>query len=428
MYTLNEQSQKIISFFESSDYLSGSHMPVTLVDDSLTKIVINGKEVISFGNCNYLGLQQNESIKNGAKEAIDKYGMFYGSSRSFMYLKQMDEYEDLLKKMFGSPVLLAQQTTMAHFSALPVLLHGSHVAIMDMQAHASLQYMIQIPKANGVVVDHISHNSMSQLEEKIKRYSAKGAEKVWYLADGIYSMHGDGAPMQDLLVLLDKYDNFFLYIDDAHGMSWAGPNGCGYAWKYIPLGHPKIILAVSLGKGYGVGGGALVCPTEEVKNMIKLTGGGMIFCGPLTPPIMGAGMASAKVHLSSEIYLLQDKLKQNTEYFIKCAREYNLPMVDDAETPIFLMLGGDNDTVILCNQMLLERGYYVNNALYPAMPMHGGGTRISLTCNHSRQEILGLVKTYDEILQYLENKNLFNRDKAFNRVNKIKKRSGIIAA
>ncbi len=428
MYTLTEESKKILSFFQSYDYLTGSHLPVTLVENSLTKIIVNNTEVVSFGNCNYLSLQQNDSIKNAAKEAIDNYGMFYGSSRSFMYLKQMDEYEALLKQMFGCPVLLAQQTTMAHFSALPVLVHGSHVAIMDLQAHASLQYMIQIPKANGVAVDHISHNSMTQLEEKIKQYSKKGAEKVWYLADGIYSMHGDGAPMKDLLVLLDKYDNFFLYIDDAHGMSWAGPNGCGYVWKYMPLGHPKIVLATSLGKGYGVGGGIIVCPTEEVKNMIKLTGGGMIFCGPLTPPVMGAGMASARLHLSSEIYLLQDKLKQNIEYFIKCAREHNLPMVDDADTPIFLVLGGDNDAVILCNQMLLQRGYYANNAVYPAMPMNGGGIRISITCSHSRQEILGLVKTCNEILQYLEHKNLYSRNKAFNRVNKIKKRSGSMEA
>ena len=154
-------------------------------------------------------------------------------------------------------------------------------------------------RVKGTTVDLVRHNNMERLEAMIQRLS-KDHDRIWYMADGVYSMFADLAPFAELRELLDKYPQLMLYVDDSHGVGWAGKHGRGPALDVL-AGHPRVIAACSLNKSFGAAGGAIVFPDAEMRRRVKTGGGPMMFSGPIQPPLLGAAIESAKIHLSDEL-------------------------------------------------------------------------------------------------------------------------------
>lgn len=419
MYTYPDFAEKVRAVYAANKWKNAAQAPVKKVSRLKSEIEIDGQNVISFGSSSYLGLHKDQRLIDAGIEAMQEFGILYSSSRSYTFLDMHNELEDLMEKMFGLPVLATIQTTMAHFSAMQLLMLPDHAGIIDMQAHATLQSMIQLPKAQGMTVETIRHNDLDMLESKIKRlYNTK--EKIWYVADGIYSMYGDGAPVNDLMALVAKYEKLHIYFDDAHGMSWAGPNGAGYIWKYLPVGHERVVVATSLGKGFGLGGGALICPNQQVKEMMLRAGGSVVFCTQLPVQMLGSGIAAAKIHLTNEIYTLQDRVKSNIEYFIEMAQKYQIPVVDFSATPIFFIACGEQQFGITLCERLITKGYYMNIGIFPAVGPKNTGLRISLNAQHTHEEIEGLVKNISAELNTLMEEygiSLPDLEKTFTRQN-----------
>ena|ERR1700740_92693 len=182
-------------------------------------ITIDGKKVINFGSCSYLGLEVDDRLKQGAIDATIRYGTQYSSSRAYSACNLYEELEDLFYKIFkNNPSILAATTTLTHISAIPILVQSDDLVILDHQVHGSVQLAVQLAKAKGTKVEMIRHSRLDILEDIIKENPNK-YNKIWYMADGLYSMYGDYAPLKDILYLMEKYGNFHLYIDDSHGMS-----------------------------------------------------------------------------------------------------------------------------------------------------------------------------------------------------------------
>ncbi|MEQ9415033.1 MAG: aminotransferase class I/II-fold pyridoxal phosphate-dependent enzyme, partial [Cyclobacteriaceae bacterium] len=260
-------------------------------------ITIDGRQVVNFGSCSYLGLEVDERLKQGAIDATIRYGTQYSASRAFSACNLYEEIEELFYKIFdNNPSILAATTTLTHVAAIPILVQDSDLVILDHQVHGSVQLAVQLTKARGTKVAMIRHNRLDLLEDLIKDNPNK-YNKIWYMVDGLYSMYGDFAPMAELTYLMEKYHNFHIYADDAHGMSWTGKNGSGYILGKMPL-HRKMVLSTSLAKGFGTGGGVLVLPDKEMMRKILTCGSSYTFSGPVQPPMLGASIASAKIHLS----------------------------------------------------------------------------------------------------------------------------------
>ena len=119
--------------------------------------------------------------------------------------------------------------------------------ILDHQVHWSVQSAAKILKNRSVPIDMVRHNDLNMLEDKIKRYSDQ-RKKIWYMADGIYSMYGDFAPISDLMALSQKYPQLNFYFDDVHGMSWIGKNGTGYVLSQLGELSENILLFGTLSK------------------------------------------------------------------------------------------------------------------------------------------------------------------------------------
>jgi len=299
-------------------------------------IQIEGRRLINFGNCSYLGLELDPRIKEAGIRAIEKFGIQYSSSRSYVSIGLYRTLETKLYRLFNTEnVQVTPTTTLGHYGILPVLIQSGDLLILDQQVHASVQDASRKLPMQGVELTVIRHNSLAQLERMIIR-SQKTKKKIWYACDGVYSMYGDVAPMEELILLLDKYDQFYLYVDDAHGMSWTGENGKGQVLGKHEI-HPKIVTAVSFAKAFGCGGAAFIFPNKTISEQVRNCAGPMIFSGPIQNPVLGALIASTDIHLSDEIHSLQSNLMFKVTYCYNLLVKAGLPIVSSCDTPIFFI-------------------------------------------------------------------------------------------
>ncbi|HMT28457.1 MAG TPA: pyridoxal phosphate-dependent aminotransferase family protein, partial [Bacteroidia bacterium] len=267
----------IIHLSDENDLLDGRH------------VTVKGNEMINFGTCGYMGLEMDDRLKHGVIDAVQKYGTGFASTRAYITVKLYEEIESLLAKIFEKPVVLLANVTLSHISNIPILIGDDDAVILDTQVHDSVQTAVQLLKSRNVHVDIIRHNRIDLLEEKINELKGK-YKKIWYMPDGVYSMFGDCAPMKEIVSLLDKHDQFHLYVDDTHGMSFAGKNGAGYVLSEVPF-HDKMILVTSLNKAFGASGGVTVFPNEKMRDLVRNCGRPFIFSGPIPPPMLGAAIA-----------------------------------------------------------------------------------------------------------------------------------------
>lgn len=353
-------------------------------------VTVKGNTMTYFGSCSYLGLETDERLKKAAIDAVQRYGSQFSCSRTFLQMGLYEEVESLLGEIMGKPVLLAPTTSLGHVSTIPVLIDERDAVIADHQVHNSVRNAIQMVKGGGTYVETLPHNSMHILEERIADLQNK-YDRVWYFADGVYSMYGDVANFKQIWKLLDKYEKFNFYVDDAHGMSWAGQHGRGLTLSRMPH-HPRMVVTSSLAKGFANCGGVLVMPDEESRMTVKNCGSSFIFSGPLQPAVLGAIKAAAEIHLSSEIETLQNDLYERMLFFRQRANELELPLISNELTPIFFIGLGKIEAGFKLLHTLQGEGLMANLAQFPAVPIKNTGVRIALTNNHSLQDIDTLLQ------------------------------------
>jgi len=353
-------------------------------------IRISGKDLLYFGSCGYLGLEFDERLKAGAIDAIHRYGTQFSSSRAYVSSIFYKESEDLLAKMFNKPVILLQSLTLAHLSNIPILVGDNDAVILDAQVHDSVQTAVQLLKTRDIHVELVRHNRLDTLENRIKILK-NTYDKIWYMADGVYSMHGDLAPIKDLYKLADQYEQFHLYLDDIHGMSWAGPNGTGYVTSQGEH-HPKLYLTTGLTKAFGTAGGVLVYPNEESKRLVKNCSKAFIFSIQMPPMVLGATIASAKIHLSDEINTMQKELASKVDFFNRRAKELELPLIGETVSPIGFIGVGKPDVGYNMVRRLMNQGYFFNISVFPSVSYNNPGLRIPINRNNTFEDIENLLK------------------------------------
>lgn len=377
-------------------------------------IILKGKKVVNFGSCSYLGLEFDPRLKEASKIAIDNYGTQFSESRAYVSIGLYRELEELFYRLFDAPCVITPTTTLGHISNIPVLISSSDAIITDQQVHNSVNTAVKLIAASGAHIEVLRHNRMDLLEEKIKLLRNK-YQKIWYLADGIYSMFGDTAPMDDLIQLLNQYPQFHLYIDDAHGMSIHGKNGRGFVLNKHPF-HPKMVLATSLAKAFATGGAVMVYPNKEMARRVRTCGGPLITSGPLQPAQLGAAVAAAKIHLTDEIYAMQEELQDRIKFTNLMLKKYRLPVIAENNAAVFFI--GVHLPKVGYNMVrrMLEAGYYVNLGIFPAVPMKNTGIRFTITRLHSFSQIEQMVRTMaQELPQALKEEGINYEDiyKAF---------------
>ncbi|WP_262506725.1 bifunctional aminotransferase class I/II-fold pyridoxal phosphate-dependent enzyme/GNAT family N-acetyltransferase [Sporocytophaga myxococcoides] len=345
---------------------------------------------MNFGSYSYIGLETDERLKEAAIEAIRKYGIQYPSSRAYVSSTLYVELEDLIRRMFDAPIVLASSLSIGHHGVMPVILEEGDAIIMDQQVHSSVQDAARKMQLNGVHLTIVRHNQLSELKKKIEELGAK-YNRIWYMCDGVYSMYGDVAPINELISLADHYKNFYLYVDDAHGMSSFGKNGTGYILSKASL-HPKMILCTGMAKGFGTIGAIFVIPDQELALKVRNCSGPLIFSGQQATSILAASIASAKIHLSGEIEVRQKFLAEKISYCHRLLKKYELPDISDPETPIFFIGLGMMSVGFNLVERMIKEGFYVNIAAFPAVPEICTGIRFTVTIHTTLEDIEKLVE------------------------------------
>lgn len=383
-------------------------------DDSKWKgssLKINQKELANFGTCGYLGLETHPEIISKSIEFTRAFGTQFSISRSYVTSQNNLLLEDYLSQIYqGQPVIAFTSTTMAHLSVLPIVVGYNDAIILDQQCHISIQTMAQLMGPKGVPIDIIRHSNMEMLENKIRQVYDKH-ERIWYMIDGVYSMYGDIAPMVEINQLLEKYPKLHLYVDDAHGMSWHGVNGCGRLYESCSI-NKKTIYISTMAKGFGTMGGIAVFPTKEWHGKVILHGGPLAYSHPIPPPMLGASIASAQIHLSPEIYELQSSLKQKIEYANLLFSKTNIPVLSNPETPIYFVGTGQPTVGYNLNKRIIDEGFYINIGMFPAVSVKNTGLRFTITNHNSMEQI----KSFIEALVYHYPKALESESRTINDV------------
>ncbi|MEO0311480.1 MAG: hypothetical protein RIQ89_1137, partial [Bacteroidota bacterium] len=361
-------------------------------------VTIKGEKIKYFGSCSYLGLEHDPRLKAASIDAVNRYGSSFSSSRAYLSSTFYKETEELLRKMFGKPCLLVQSLTVGHMSNIPVLVKDNDAVILDNQVHDSVQNACNLLRVRNVHVEVVRHNRLDMLEERIKQLS-KTHNKVWYMADGVYSMHGDLAPVKELYKLADQYEQFYLYLDDIHGMSWAGPNGTGYVLEQGQY-HPKLYLTTGLTKAFGAAGGLLIYPNEQDYNLMKNVSKAFIFSIQMPPSVLGSCIASAKLHLSDEIVTLQQELQQKIMFFNQTTKKLDLPLINETNSPIMFVGVGKPDTGYNMVRRLMNKGYLINISVFPSVAYNNTGLRIPINRFNTYEDIEGLLTTIQEQLPF----------------------------
>jgi 7-keto-8-aminopelargonate synthetase-like enzyme len=386
------------------------------------EIRIKGKKLFHFGTTGYLGLEQDERIKEGAVEAIRAYGSQFPLSKSYISHPLYAELESLMYDIYGSPVVITKNSTLGHLGVIPSVVDDGDGVILDHQVHWSVQSAVNPLKLRSVPVEMIRHNNLDMLEDKIKKLRSK-CNKIWYMADGMYSMYGDYAPVEELMQLSQKYSQLHLYFDDVHGMSWKGKNGSGYVMSVLKELPDRVILFGTLSKTFGASGAVMVCNDRKIHQRIKNFGGPLTFSVQLEPASVGAAIASAKIHLSDEIYKMQNELLDLVTYFNDCLQQTNLPLITDNDSPVFYIGAGMPETGFNLVTRLIDDGFYVNTGIFPAVPVKNTGLRITISRNNQKEDIKNLVsalmKNFPGALKET-NTNLERINFAFGRTTKSK--------
>lgn len=390
MIPLTPEKQLLLESIKEAREKGIAHQYLEDQEFSGRKVRINGKEVLNFGNCSYLGLETNPKIKRGVIDATEKYGSLLSNSRGYFSSPLYAELEGYVKQIFPGYQVITSTTTLGHCSILPLLIEENDEIILDQYVHNSVRMAASLCKANGTGITTVRHDDMNHLATVVKRKKENGARNVWFLADGIYSMQGDMLNIEGLIELLDEHEHLYTYIDDAHGMGWLGKNGAGYILGDGEI-HEKMIVAVSMCKSFGAFGGIIVFPDSDWAERVRLFGQTLIFSAPISPPILGAAIASARIHLSEELESLQKDLMDRICYFREKCRQMNIPVKTKDETPIQFIEIGESSTVFDLIKELMGRGVFVTAAVYPSMPKKHGGIRVNITRHLELEDIDYLI-------------------------------------
>ena len=295
---------------------------------------------------------------------------------------------------------------MAHLGVLPLLASGElpnfplkqngALFIIDKTAHSSMQIHRGLLGQFGEVVLANCHGVTEA--ERLCKTANDNQQTPIIIADSIGSMAGV-LPVAALADLVGQYQGY-CYIDDTHGASVHGENGCGYVLQALHYQFPeRLILISTLAKGFGtLGGLAIFCQPEDAICTKQFAPSYVFGAGP-AQAVIDAAIASAEIHLSSEINTLQKKLWDNIKLF-----DTHMPnQLNAGSSAAFRGIPiGDEQAAIAAGKALQDQGIAVITALYPIVAKGQAMLRLAFSAGHSSEEVKKLVLILASLVKHAE--------------------------
>jgi 8-amino-7-oxononanoate synthase len=345
-----------------------------------TTISINGKELINFASNDYLGLSHHPFLKERAIKAIEKYGVGNPSSRFVSGNCELySEIEYALAHLKGTEAaLIFPNGFQANLTILHALSKLDSFFFCDKLSHSSILLGAQFSKRN---FKRFAHNNLDDIKNLISKEQNKNK---WIITESIFSMDGDLAPIDDLL-LLSKTNNTYFYLDEAHATGVFGKNGMGL----LDSPNERTIIMGTFGKGCGSFGAYIAC-SQTIKEYLINFCAGLIYTTALPPPVLASIQAALEIipHMVSE----RQTLLKNA-HFLKTELEKIGFDTGNTKSQIICLYLGSNELALSLCQYLEENHIYARAIRPPTVPVNTARVRLSLSLGHSNLEIEQLINT-----------------------------------
>lgn len=348
-----------------------------------------GKEVLNFCANNYLGLANHPMLIEAAADALRTHGFGLASVRFICGTQDLHkQLEKTIAEFLGTDdAILYTSCFDANTGLFETLLDEKDAIISDALNHASIIDGVRLCKAARF---RYAHNDMDDLEKQLK-----GAQKYrtrLIATDGVFSMDGEIAKLDEIANLAEKY-NAMLMVDDSHATGFVGKKGKGSA-EYHGVMDEIDIYTSTLGKALGGGSGGFTASRQNIIDLLRQRSRPYLFSNTLTPALVAAGIKSFEMISASDE--LRNKLWDNTLYFRNKMTALGFD-IKPGEHPIVPVMFYDATKAQDMAAKLLEEEIYVIGFFYPVVPQGEARIRVQISAAHERKHLDRAIAAFGKV-------------------------------
>ena len=356
-------------------------------------VTIDGRRVLNFCANNYLGLANHPRVRAAAKQAIDEFGVGPGAVRTIAGTMSLHlELAERLADFKGTEACISFQSGFsANLATVPALVGKEDVIFSDELNHASIIDACRLSRATVVRYAHGDVDDLRAKAPQVKEY-----RRGLVVTDGVFSMDGDLAPLEDICDVAEE-TGLLVMVDDAHGEGVLGRGGRGIVDHFGLHGRVHVEVG-TLSKAFGVVGG-LVAGRKEIVAWLRQRGRPFLFSSAMTVPDVAACIES--VAILEESSELVDRLWANAEVFKQGMNDLGFD-TGKSETPIVPVMLGDAVLAQRFSRMLFEEGVFAMAIGYPTVPAGAARIRVMNSAAHSTADIEQALTVFERVGRDLE--------------------------
>ena len=387
--SIKEHLQKEIEEIKDNGLFKRERI-ITSPQDAVIKIN-TGQEVINFCANNYLGLSSHPEVIQAAKDTMDTHGFGMSSVRFICGTQDIHkELEQKIASFYGTEdTILYAACFDANGGIFEPLLTKEDAIISDSLNHASIIDGVRLCKAARY---RYQNGDMADLEAQLKAANENGARFKLIVTDGVFSMDGLVAPLDEICDLADKYDALVM-IDECHATGFIGEKGIGTLEEKDVLSRVDIITG-TLGKALGGAMGGYTTAKKEIIELLRQRSRPYLFSNSLAPSIVGASLKVFEMLEKDDS--LRNKLKENTKYFKQGIKDAGFDIIDGDAAIVPVMLYDAKLSQDMADK-LLEEGIYVIGFFYPVVPKEKARIRVQLSAAHKKEHLDQAIKAFTKI-------------------------------
>jgi 8-amino-7-oxononanoate synthase len=363
-------------------------------------VEMEGRETIMLGSNNYLGLTGDPRVKAAAAQALERYGTALTGSRLLNGTIPLHaELEREIAEWMGTDDAIVFTTGyQANLGTIGTILEPGDTVICDSGDHASI---LDGCRLSGARLRPFRHNRMDKLEQMLERASSDGGG-VLVVVDGVFSMEGDIAPLDDIVELCGRFGARLL-VDEAHGVGVLGARGTGACELFGLEGRVDLRMG-TFSKSLASCGGFIAGPADVVE-FLRIAARAFLFTASAVPAAIGAALEAVRI-CRREGGPLFERVLDNAAYLHRGLTDLGLRVVEpttlpdgrEVITPVVPVVVGDDWQTVLLWKALFDAGVYTNVALHPAVPPGGSLLRTSLMATHEREHLDRALGIFSDVI------------------------------
>ena len=353
--------------------------------------VASGQHVVNFCANNYLGLANHRDVMRAAKDGVDQYGFGVASVRFICGTQTVHKQLEHELSAFHETedTILYNSCFDANTGLFETILDEDDAIISDRLNHASIIDGVRLCKADRYVY---AHSDMDALETQLQ--DAQDANVRMIATDGVFSMDGDVAKLDEICDLADRYDALVM-VDECHATGFMGEKGRGASEAKGALDRVDVITS-TLGKALGGATGGFTTGRQEIVDLLRQKSRPYLFSNAVAPMIANASLKVLEMLQESDAR--RERIWENARYFRREmeARGFDIKPGDHPIVPIMFY---DAPTSAAIADELLERGIYVISFSYPVVPKGEARIRVQMSAAHSREQLDRAIDAFTEVAE-----------------------------